>query len=135
MVQSDSPKPCCPDCQSARIVENGRSDGGNFRYRCQDCGSQFIENVIQQEVSQETKELIERLLLEKISLRGIARVVDISLTWLENYLDEKYGHSFRCVDVSDVPEAEIEPVVVVADESWSFVRSLRSKEGVKRKKF
>jgi len=40
-----------------------------------DCFEQYL-------VSDETRDLIERLLLERISLRGICRAVKVSLKWL-----------------------------------------------------
>ncbi len=42
------------------------------------CGSEFVANPTKKYVSEETKKLIDRLLLEKISLAGIARVTDVS---------------------------------------------------------
>jgi len=42
-------------------------------------------------ISDETKALIDKLLLEKTPLAGIARVVDISEVWLQGYVNEKYA--------------------------------------------
>ena len=39
----------------------------------------------------ETKALIERLILEKISQAGIARARGVSIRWLQNYLNKKYA--------------------------------------------
>ena len=41
-------------------------------------------------VSDETKQLIDKLLLERISLRVIARVTGVSWSWLQNYVNSKY---------------------------------------------
>ena len=41
-------------------------------------------------ISQETKNLIDKLLLEKIPLAGIARVCDVSEPWLQDYVNRKY---------------------------------------------
>jgi hypothetical protein len=38
-----------------------------------------------------TRELIDRLLLERISLAGIARAVKVSQQWLQTYVNEKYA--------------------------------------------
>ncbi len=40
---------------------------------CKECGRQFVEEPENRIIPDETKELIDRLLLEKISLAGIAR--------------------------------------------------------------
>jgi hypothetical protein len=58
-----------------------------------------VENPTKQPVSDETKALIDRLLLEKIPLAGIARVVGISASWLQNYVNQKYQDTPRQVAV------------------------------------
>ncbi|MEG4344554.1 hypothetical protein QUB70_14850 [Microcoleus sp. A003_D6] len=50
-------------------------------------------------IDQQTRELIERLLLERISLAGIASAIQISQQWLQTYVNEKYA---------GVPEAWID---------------------------
>ena len=42
------------------------------------CGQPFVINPTNKTVSDETKQLIDKLLLERISLRGIARVTGVS---------------------------------------------------------
>ena len=49
-------------------------------------------------IEQETRELIERLLLERISLAGIARAILISQQSLQTYVNEKYTRVLRRVD-------------------------------------
>ena len=46
----------------------------------------FIENPTKITISEETKALIDRLLLERISLAGIARVAQVSEKWLQDYV-------------------------------------------------
>ncbi len=41
-------------------------------------------------IDQATKTLIDKLLLERILLAGIARVVGVSEPWLQSYVNEKY---------------------------------------------
>jgi len=66
---------------------------------CRECGRQFVENPANVPVSKEKKELINRLLLEKISLAGIARSVCVSETWLQSYVNSHYHGIKRQVDV------------------------------------
>jgi hypothetical protein len=47
----------------------------------------------------EIKQLIDRLLLERISLRGIARVTQVSLSWLQDYVNQKLAQTPRQVKV------------------------------------
>ncbi len=49
-------------------------------------------------IEQETPELIDRLRLERISLAGIARALQISQQWLQPYVNEKYAGVARSVD-------------------------------------
>ena len=49
-------------------------------------------------IEQETGELIDRLWLERISLAGIARAIQISQQWLQTYVNEKYAGVPRSVD-------------------------------------
>ncbi|OQY58397.1 MAG: hypothetical protein B6245_12020, partial [Desulfobacteraceae bacterium 4572_88] len=55
---------------------------------CKDCRKHFVKNPVVREISDEKKEPIDRLLLEKIPLAGIVRTVQVSLRWL--YVEEKY---------------------------------------------
>ncbi len=83
-------KPFCPSCTSARTVKNGHIHNGKQNHRCKDCGRQFVEDPQNKIISQETKELIEKLLLEKLPLAGIARVAEVSEPWLQGYVNQKY---------------------------------------------
>jgi AraC-like DNA-binding protein len=40
-------------------------------------------------IDQATRDLIDRLLLERISLAGIARAVQMSEQWLQTYVNEQ----------------------------------------------
>ena len=52
-------------------------------------------------VSDETKQLIDKLLLELISWRGIARVTGVNWSWLQNYVNNKLAAVPRQIKVSD----------------------------------
>ena len=67
--------PCCPSCESNSIVKNGKIHNGKQNYKCRNCGRQFVEDPQNKVITQETKDLIDKLLLEKILLAGIARGV------------------------------------------------------------
>ncbi len=54
------------------------------RYKCRDCNKQFVLNP-EKHISQEKKDIIDKLLLEKISLRRIARSVGVSGVWGEQH--------------------------------------------------
>ena len=90
----------CPKCQSNQIYKNGKIHKVKQNYKCRECGRQFIENPTKKYITKETKLLIDRLLLEKISLAGIARVTDVSEKWLQDYVNTKYDKIPKQVIVS-----------------------------------
>lgn len=73
----------CPDCTSGQTVKNGRTPNGKQNYRCTNCGGQFVEDPQNKIIGQETKKLIDKLLLEKLPPSGIARVAEASKLWLK----------------------------------------------------
>ena len=84
---------CCPDCGSVKIKKNGHIHNGKQNYRCKECGRSFVahpENIL---ISQEKRELIKKLLLKRVSLRGICRSVGVSLRWLLGFIVEVYKES------------------------------------------
>jgi transposase-like protein len=70
-------------------VKNGHIHNGKQRYLCRVCQRQFVENPVFQRVSNEKKALIEKLLLERLSLAGICRVVGVAESWLQSYVNQK----------------------------------------------
>lgn len=92
--------PACPICASAKTVKNGRIHNGKQRFKCHDCGRQFIEQPTKKVIDQANRELIDRLLLERISLAGIARAAQVSEQWLQTYVNEKYAQVPRRVQVA-----------------------------------
>jgi hypothetical protein len=53
-----------------------------------------------QPISKSTRQLIDRLLLEKISLAGIVRATGVSEGWLQSYVNQKLGAVKREVQVT-----------------------------------
>ncbi len=73
----------CPQCGSNRIIKNGSIQTGTQKYLCKDCHRQFVEHPTNKVITQDTWNLVEKLLLEKIPLAGIARVTGLSERWLQ----------------------------------------------------
>ena len=90
----------CPSCSSHNVVKNGRIHNGKQNHKCRACGRQFVKDPKQKRIDQSTWELIDKLLLEKIPLAGIARVCDVSESWLQDYVNRKYEAVPRQVSVS-----------------------------------
>lgn len=120
-----SPKICeepseqvCPTCDSQHLIKNGSIHNGKPKYQCKICGRQFVINPTNSPVSEETKQLIDRLLLERISLRFLARVTQVSWSWLQDYVNQKLALTPRQIKVLRKPPGKL---VIECDEMWSFV--------------
>ena len=90
----------CPKCGSERIVKNGLIHNGNQNHKCRDCNRQFVLNPRNRLVTEESKKLIDRLLLERLSIAAIGRVRGLSQTWIQNYAEGKYRTVPQQVTVS-----------------------------------
>jgi transposase-like protein len=64
----------CPDCHTDQVIKNGSNGTGKPKYACKACGHQFVDDPQWRVISDDTKALIDRLLLERISLAGIAHL-------------------------------------------------------------
>ena len=98
--------PCCPTCASHNIVKNGKIHNGKQNHKCNDCGRQFVKDPQNKMIDDKTKALIDKLLLEKLPLAGIARVVEVSEPWLQQYVNAKYAQVPRQVSISRVKKGD-----------------------------
>lgn len=117
------PERVCPDCGSRHLIKNGSVHNGKPKHQCRNCGRQFVVNPTKTTVSKEKIQLVERLLLERISLGGIARVTQVSGSWLQDYVNQKLAHTPRQVKVSGKMPAKL---TIECDELWSFVNSKKN---------
>jgi insertion element IS1 protein InsB len=83
----------CPQCGSTRFKKNGHTRHGKQNHLCKNCQRQFSAGAENRLVSAERRADIENLLCERISLRGICRAVDVSLTWLLHFMVECFAGS------------------------------------------
>jgi insertion element IS1 protein InsB len=70
----------------SQAQEKGHIHNGKQNYHCHNCGRQFVDCCEQYLIADDTCALIERLLVERISLRGICRAVGVGLKWLLGFL-------------------------------------------------
>ena len=118
----------CPRCQLSHIKRNGHTYYGKQNYQCLRCARQFV--IKNETVSPEKQEIIKSLLLERISLRGICRVLKVSLTWLLNFIEQLYLKTPEDLQFIEPTGAEIEVFCLEADELWSFVAKRTNKRRV-----
>ena len=87
--------PLCPRCATGPVVRNGPNPSGSPTFRCRGCGRRFVETPRAGPVPTETRELVLRLLGERMSLRAIVRVAGVSRTWLQGFVNALYRDEAR----------------------------------------
>jgi insertion element IS1 protein InsB len=123
----------CPGCGSTQFKKNGHIHSGKQNHQCKACGRQFVANAEERLISDEQCTLIEHLLRERISLRGICRAVGVSLTWLLHFMVECFAacpnhlHAQPPANPTDVVLRRLE---AEADELWSFVQKKAHKQWI-----
>jgi insertion element IS1 protein InsB len=121
----------CPTCGSDDIVKNGLTRRAKQNHKCRDCGRQFIEDPqwkpIDRPIDRSTFALIDLMLLERIPLAGIARVLSLSESSLQQYVNQLYEQVSQKVDVIPKEKGKLPPQM---DELWSFVDDKKNKQWV-----
>jgi len=121
----------CPQCELSHIKKNGHTHYGKQNYQCLECGRQFVTD--SQRIDEATRALIQKLLLERIPLRGICRVLDISLEWLLDFIAEVYDQlpdDLYVQSTSPSRDVQLLRLEAEADELWSFVQRKENKQWV-----
>lgn len=117
----------CSKCQSDRTIKYGHTHDGKQRFQCLECRRQFVENASRQPIDETTtRNLIDRLLLERLALAAIARVTGVSERWLQMYVNQKYYQTPQQVEVTK----KTARLTIQLDEMWSFVGSKDNKQWI-----
>jgi IS1 family transposase/transposase-like protein len=113
----------CPKCGSRRIIKNGSTRHKKQKYQCNECHRQFVENPKSRTIPPYKIEIIDKLLLERISLAGIARAVGVSIRWLQNYVNNKFKQIQQEVQI---PVKEKGRLIIEADEMHTYIGNKRN---------
>lgn len=114
----------CPQCGSTRYKRNGHIHTGKQNHRCKLCGRAFVLHPENAVVTEEQRVLIERLLLERVSLRGICRAVGVGLQWLLQFMTERFQavpEGLYVKPAAGAPAVILQRLEAELDELWSFV--------------
>jgi len=123
----------CPACGSTRFKKNGHTHNGKQQHQCKACPRQFVQCSEQYLISDETRALIERLLRERISLRGICRDVGVGLKWLLGFIVQCFEALPDHLHVQPITcnaDIMIRRLEVEADEMSSFVQKKANKQWI-----
>ena len=121
----------CPACGSSRYKKNGHTRHGKQNHQCKACERQLSATADDRLIADERRTMVEHLLRERVSLRGICRAVGVSLTWLLHFMVECFT---ACPEDLHV-QLPARPTAVVmsrwaaeADEMWSFGQKKANKQ-------
>jgi insertion element IS1 protein InsB len=123
----------CPRCQSPKYKKNGHIHNGKQNHQCHNWGRQFVDCFEQYLIAEDTRALIERLLVERISLRGICRAVGVGLKWLLGFLVhcvEALPDHLHVQPITAHHDVMIQRLEVEADEMSSFVKKKANKQWI-----
>ena len=121
----------CPQCGLSHSKKNGHTHYGKQNHQCLEGGRQFVLD--SQRIDDATREVVRKLLLERIPLRGICRTLSISLEWLLHFIAELYDQlpDDLCVQPpSPQRQVKLLRLEAEADELWSFVGNKANKQWV-----
>jgi insertion element IS1 protein InsB len=128
-----STREACPRCGSNWFKKNGHIHTGKQNHRCKLCGRAFVLNPVNSVITQEQRPLIERLLLERISLRGICRAVGGGLQWLLQFMVARFQavpEDLYAKPADDTPAVILQRLEAELDELWSFVGEKANRQWV-----
>jgi insertion element IS1 protein InsB len=123
----------CPRCKSPTYKKNGHIHNGKQHHHGHNCGRQFVQCCAQYRITDEKRALIERLLVERIALRGICRVVGVTLKWLLGFLVQCVAalpEQLHVQPVSCPHHVRIQRLEVEADEMASLVQRKAHKQWI-----
>jgi insertion element IS1 protein InsB len=123
----------CPQCGSTWYKKNGHTHTGKQNHRRKVCGRAFVRSPANYLITEEQRTLIERLLLERISLRGICRSVGVGLRWLLQFMVERLQAAPEHLHVklsARSPTVIVQRLEAELDELWSFVGNKENRQWV-----
>jgi IS1 family transposase len=86
------------------------------------CGKQFVFKPHQEVIH--TRQLIRKTLLERISLKGVCRVFELSMPWLLEFIDSLIKELPEDLNAGVATEDdELEVILLESDELWSYVEA------------
>ncbi len=75
-------------CGSDLLKKNSYTRHEKQNFRCLECGKQWSENNEAKIINEQTKELVRKALLKRVSLHGICRIFDVRMpSWLLDFIN------------------------------------------------
>ena len=118
----------CPHCSSTKVVKNGFTYYGKQNHKCKNCKRQFVERSAPALLDLEST--VKKLLLERVSLRGICRVVGKKIGWLMYFIEKLYAQLPEALPMVLIENPQLRLWRIEADEMWSFVGKKANKQWI-----
>jgi len=122
----------CPKCSSTNVVKNGFTYYGKQNHKCTNCGTQFVLDN-QHTIDQYDRSKIQLALKERISLHGICRIFNVSMTWLTDFAKKQWQNTPEDLGIDDFVCDTIEccqEFSLQLDEMWSFSGNKQNKQWI-----
>ncbi len=116
----------CPRCESVNLVKNGHDYKGSQKFHCKDC-NRYGTLDAQKGYSPQVRSQVKRGVLERVSLRGLERMLGLSRRTISRWLSQ-WIEQAPPLEVSLLP-AQWDDILEL-DELWSFVGSKQHKRWV-----
>jgi IS1 family transposase/transposase-like protein len=133
LLDMKTTKERCPYCLGSNLRPKGwNRKRTKRRKKCADCKRHITQGGKSWFVGNDQIELVGKLLLERISLRGICRVMTISLSWLLAHLSALYEKQPSHLNYRMEKGAgfTLGQFALEADEMWSFVGKKANKKWI-----
>jgi transposase-like protein len=89
-ILEPDPIPPCPRCAGVSVTRAGTTHNGVPSFRCKDCGRRFVAHPKKGPVTDDRKDLVRRLLAERLGVRAIARATGLSRSWVQAFVNSLY---------------------------------------------
>ena len=122
----------CSRCLTSKVIKYGCTHYGKRRYSCKLCHKQFVADSTHY-ISEEKRQAIARCLRERLSLRAISRVFEVSLTWLLGFARHCYKQVPQDLGTSqflDKEKLRWSLASIQLDEMYSFVGNKKAKQWI-----
>ena len=128
----------CPHCFGTKVKKNGKNTTKKKqKFKCKDCKRTFVIDGNKWLISVEERIYIDKMLAERISLRGICRVMGISLSWLLSYVKSLYAKLRDDLNykvpkqfLKSITKVDIKVIDSELDEMCSFVGKKKNKRWI-----
>jgi len=131
----------CPYCLGTNLRPKGwNRKRTKRRLKCQNCKRHITQAGKSWFVSEEQISYINLLLAERLSLRGICRVIKVSISWLLKYMMKLYDSQPDDLHYRQPPQGKnfkvtsdgliLQLIDIELDEMWSFVGKKTNKQWI-----